>query len=97
MLHCEANIGSWDCQVAVCSAILNFIENDKAGIAALDNGNKFSPASYYRSRTPSQMNWEVLNYVLSGHVIANVKYFQLYGYHSFGTPMFLIDGVYFSK
>lgn len=97
MLFCEANTTSWDCQVATCSAIINFIEHYGGDFSVLDNYYKFEPAPYYRYKTPSKMNWQVLNYVLDGHLIADVKYFQLYGYHNFGTPMFLIDGVYFSK
>jgi hypothetical protein len=97
MLYCEAGGEGWDCQVATCSAIINFIEHYGGNFSVLDNGNKFSPASYYRYKTPTKMNWEVLDYVLSGYLIANVKYFQLYRYHSFGTPMFKVGGVYFSK
>lgn len=97
MLYCEAGGEGWDCQVATCSAIINFIEHYGGNFSVLDNGNKFSPASYYRYKTPTKMNWQVLDYVLSGHLIANIKYFQLYSYHNFGTPMFMIDGVYFSR
>lgn len=97
MLYCESGGEGWDCQVATCSAIINFIEHYGGDFSVLDNGNKFSPASYYRYKTPTNMNWKVLDYVLNGHLIANVKYFQLYGYHSFGTPMFCVGGVYFSK
>ena len=97
MLYCEANTTSWDCQVAVCSAIINLIEDRGGNFAILDNANAFTPASYYRYETPSESSWQVLDYVLSGHLIANIKYFQLYSYHNFGTPMFMIDGVYFSR
>ena len=97
MLFCEANITGWDCQVVTCSAIINFIEHYGGDFSVLDNVYKFEPAPYYRYKTPSKMNWQVVDYVLSGHLIADVKYFQLYGYHNFGTPMFKIDGVYFSK
>lgn len=97
MLYCEAGGEGWDCQVATCSAIINHIEHNGGNFGVLDKGNHFSPASYYRYKTPTKMNWEVLDYVLSGHLIANVKYFQLYRYHSFGTPMFKVGGVYFSR
>lgn len=97
MLYCEARGEGWDCQVATCSAIINHIEANGGNFGVLDKKNHFSPASYYRYKTPTQMNWKVLNYVLSGHLIANVKYFQLYRYHSFGSPMFSINGTYFSK
>lgn len=97
MLYCEAGGEGWDCQVVTCSAIINHIEHNGGNFGVLDKGNHFSPASYYRYKTPTQMNWEVLDYVLSGHLIADVKYFQLYGYHSFGTPMLKVSGVYFSR
>lgn len=97
MLYCEAGGEGWDCQVATLSGIINHIEHNNGNFGVLDKGNHFSPASYYRYKTPTKMNWEVLDYVLNGHLIADVKYFQLYGYHSFGTPMFKVDGVYFSR
>lgn len=97
MLFCEANTTSWDCQVATCSAIINHIEHFGGDFSVLDIKNHFEPAPYYRYKTPTETNWKVLDYVLNGHLIADVKYFQLYNYHSFGTPMFKINGVYFSK
>lgn len=97
MLYCEAGGESWDCQVATCSAIINFIEHYGGNFAVLDNRNKFDPAPYYRYKTPTKMNWQVVDYVLSGHLIANIKYFRINHYHYFGTPMFAVDNVYFSK
>lgn len=97
MLYCEAGGEGWDCQVATLSGIINHIEYNSGNFGVLDKGNHFSPASYYRYKTPTNMNWEVLDYVLNGHLIADVKYFQLYGYHSFGTPMFCVGGIYFSR
>ena len=97
MLYCEAGGEGWDCQVATLSAIINHIEFFDGNFGVLDITNHFEPASYYRYKTPTEMNWKVLDYVLSGHLIADIKYFQLYSYHNFGTPMFMVDGVYFSK
>lgn len=97
MLYCEAGGTSWDCQVATCSAIINFIEHYGGDFVVLDNSNKFDPAPYYRYKTPTKMNYQVLDYVLSGHLIANIKYFRINHYHNFGTPMFAVDNVYFSK
>lgn len=97
MLFCEAGGEGWDCQVATCSAIINFIENYGGSFSVLDNVNKFEPAPYYRYKTPTEMNYQVLDYVLSGHLIANIKYFRIDYYHNFGTPMFEVDNVYFSK
>lgn len=97
MLYCEARGCSWDGQVATCSAIINHIEYNKGDFSVLDKSNHFSPASFYRYKTPNQMQYDVVNYVLNGHLIANVKYFRMSYYHNFGTPMFAIDGEYFSK
>lgn len=97
MLYCESGSTSWDCQVATCSAILNLIERKNGDFSILDRTNVFSPAPYYRNVTPMQTQYDVLSYVLSGHLIANVKYFRTNHYHSFGTPMFAIDNVYFSR
>lgn len=98
MLYCEAGSTSWDCQVATCSAIINLIEHYGGDFSILDNANKFDPAPYYRYKTPTREQYNVLNFVLSGHLIANIKYFRTEHYHyDFGTPMFAIDNVYFSK
>lgn len=97
MLYCEAGGESWDCQVATCSAIINHIEYNRGDFGVLDKSNHFDPASYYRYKTPNQMQYDVVDYVLSGHLIANVKYFRMSYYHNFGTPMFAIDGEYFSR
>ena len=97
MLYCEAGGQGWDCQVATCSAIINHIEYNNGDFSVLDKSNHFSPASYYRYKTPTETNWQVVDYVLSGHLIADVKFFQMGSYHSFGTPMFAIEGEYYSK
>ena len=97
MLYCEARGSSWDGQVATCSAIINHIEYNRGDFGVLDKSNHFDPAPYYRSKTPNQMQYDVVDYVLSGHLIANVKYFRMSYYHSFGTPMFAIDGEYYSR
>ena len=97
MLYCEARGESWDGQVATCSAIINHIEYNDGDFSVLDKTNHFSPASYYRYRTPNQMQYDVLEYVLSGHLIADIKYFQMDYYHDFATPMFVVGVHYFSK
>lgn len=97
MLYCEARGSSWDGQVATCSAIINHIENNRGDFGVLDKQNHFDPAPYYRYETPNQMQYDVVDYVLSGHLIANVKYFRMSYYHNFGTPMFAIDGEYYSR
>jgi hypothetical protein len=97
MLYCEARGESWDGQVAACSAIINHIEDNGGDFSVLDKKNHFSPASYYRDETPNQMQYDVLDYVLSGHLIADIKYFRKHHYHNFGTPMFAVGVHYFSK
>lgn len=97
MLYCESGSTSWDCQVATCSAIINLIEHYGGDFSILDKPNVFTPATFYRGVTPMQTQYDVLDYVLSDHLIANIKYFRTSYYHSFGTPMFAIDNVHFSK
>lgn len=97
MLYCESGSTSWDCQVATCSAIINLIDHYDGDFSILDKSNVFSPAYFYRSVTPLQTQYDVLEYVLSDHLIADIKYFRTSYYHSFGTPMFAIDNVHFSK
>lgn len=97
MLYCEAGGTGWDCQVATCSAIINLIEYNNGDFSILDKTNVFTPAYFYRGVTPMQTQYDVLNYVLSGGLIADIKYFRTDYYHSFGASMFAIDNVYFSK
>ena len=95
-LFCEAGSTSWECQVITLSAILNHCD-DYGGLWVLDSVNHFAVAPYYRYYTPQEEQYEVIEYVLSGHRIADVKYFRTQYYHGFGAEMLNIDGVYFSK
>ena len=95
-LFCEAGSTSWECQVITLSAILNHCD-DYGGLWVLDSVNHFAVAPYYRYYTPQEEQYEVVEYVLSGHRIADIKYFRTQYYHGFGTEMLNIDGVYFSK
>lgn len=95
-LFCEAGSTSWECQVITLSAILNHCD-DYGGLWVLDSVNHFEVAPYYRYKTPQEEQYEVVEYVLSGHRIADIKYFRTQYYHGFGTEMLNIDGVYFSK
>lgn len=95
-LFCEAGGTSWECQVITLSAILNHCDTYD-GLWVLDNVGHFEVAPYYRYCTPQEEQYEVVEYVLSGHRIADVQYFRTQYYHSFGTNMLNIDNVYFSK
>lgn len=95
-LYCEAGSTSWEAQVATFSAILNHID-DYDGLWVLDSVNHFAVAPYYRYCSPLQVQYDVVDYVLSGHRIADIKYFRTSHYHNFGSPMFSIENIYFSK
>ena len=95
-LFCEAGSTSWECQVITLSAILTHCD-DYGGLWVLDSVNHFAVAPYYRYKTPQEEQYKVVEYVLSGHRIADIKYFRTQYYHGFGTEMLNIDGVYFSK
>ena len=95
-LYCEAGGTSWECQVITLSAILNHCD-EYGGLWVLDSVGHFAVAPYYRYYTPQEEQYEVIEYVLSGHRIADVKYFRTQYFHGFGTSMLCIDGVYFSK
>ena len=99
LLFCEAGGEGWDCQVYTCSAILNLSDYRGESISKMaSNKNLFSVASYVWSTTPTQTQYDVIDYVLSGGRISGVKWFRSDGrYHSFGTPVTEIDGQYFSK
>lgn len=99
LLYAESGSASWDCQVWCCSAILNL--SDYLGRSVEELGHDydaFSVAYYVDNITPSSRMYEVIDFVLNGNRIADVKYFRLYNPHSFGRYMDVcIDGVYFSK
>lgn len=66
-----------------------------ADIQAVLNGDMFSVAPYVDSVEPMQMQYDVIEYVLSGR-ISDIKYFQCGWYHDFGIPVCNIENVYFS-
>ena len=97
LLYAEAGSMCWEGQVYVCSAILNLCEDRELTIEeAGHNEDMFSVASYVDSVEPMQMQYDVINYVLSGGRISDIKYFQCGWYHDFGTPVCNIENVYFS-
>nr|DAG32531.1 MAG TPA: Spore cortex-lytic enzyme, lytic transglycosylase [Caudoviricetes sp.] len=95
-LYCEAGSTSWECQVITLSAILNHCD-EYGGLWVLNSENHFAVAPYYQYVMPQEEQYKVVDYVLSGHRIADVVYFRIHTFHSFGTPMLYVDGVYFSK
>ena len=98
LLYAEAGSMCWEGQVYVCSAILNLCEDRGLTIEeAGHNENMFSVAPYVDFVEPMQMQYDVIDYVLNGGRIADIKYFQCGWYHSFGTPVCYIENVYFSK
>lgn len=98
LLYCESGGTSWDCQVYTCSAILNLSDYTGRSISNMaSDKNLFSVAPWVWSSTPTQTQYKVIDYVLSGGRISGVKWFRTDHYHSFGTPVINIDNVYFSK
>ena len=98
LLYAEAGSMTWEGQVYTCSAILNLC--DSRGISIFEGGHNegmFSVAPYVDYVTPLKMQHDVIDYVLNGGRIADIKYFQCGWYHSFGTPVCYIENVYFSK
>lgn len=97
LLYAEAGSMCWEGQIYVCSAILNLCEDRGLTIEeAGHNEDMFSVAPYVDSVEPMQMQYDVINYVLNGGRISDIKYFQCGWYHNFGTPVCNIENVYFS-
>lgn len=97
LLYAEAGSMSWEGQVFVCSAILNLCDSREITIdEAGHTEGMFSVAPYVDSVTPMLMQYDVIDYVLSGGRISYIKYFQCGWYHNFGTPVCYIENVYFS-
>ena len=97
LLYCEARGACWEGQVFTCSVILNYC--DDHGRSLWDVGHDvdaFSVAPWVDYETPNEMQYEVVDYVLSGGRIADIGYFRTRRYHSFGIPMCYVDGHYFS-
>lgn len=99
LLFCEAGGMNWEGQVYTCSAILNFCDVEKRSLwDAGHDINCFEPAPYVDKATPTAVQYEVIDWVLSGGRIEKISYFRSGGkYHDFGTPVCEVDGHYFSK
>lgn len=98
LMWAEGGTMSWEGQVLLCSAILNLC--DMTGKSVWEAGhtyNMFSVAYYVDDVTPSNTQYEVMDYVFNGGRNDSVCYFRTGHYHNFGTPYCCIDGVYFSS
>ena len=97
MVFAESGGENWWCQVYTCSAILNHCEVSNMTLWQCGhNGNHFSVAPYIDRVTPTDMSYEVVDYVLNGGRIEDICYFKTGGYHRFGEPMCKVGAHYFS-
>ena len=97
LLYCEAGATSWECQVYTCSAILNLCDLQGKSLWTLGhNQNVFSVAPWVDSAKPTQVCYEVIDYVLNGGRVENICYFRTGAYHTFGTPVCKAGNHYFS-
>lgn len=98
LLYCEAGSASYECQVYVCSAILNLSDFTDYSIWNMaHNINVMAVAPYVDYAAPTSTQYEVIEEVLYGGArIDSICYFRTGYYHSFGTPYCEIGGVYFS-
>ncbi len=97
MVFAESGGEDWWCQVYTCSAILNHCEVSNMTLWKCGhNANHFAVAPYVDNVTPSDMSYEVVDYVLSGGRIENICYFRTKRYHSFGEPVCRVGAHYFS-
>lgn len=97
MVYSEAGGEDWWCQVYTCSAILNHCEVSNMTLWECGHdGNHFAVAPYVDRIVPSEMSYEVVDYVLSGGRIEGICYFRTKRYHGFGEPMCKIGAHYFS-
>ena len=97
LTYCEAGATSWECQIYTCSAILNLCDARNESLSSLGhNKNVFSVAPWVDSAEPSELTYEVVNYVLNGGRVENIKYFRTGDYHTFGMPVCKVGPHYFS-
>lgn len=97
LLFCEAGATSWDCQVYVCSAILNLSDYTGRSVWNIAHDvNTMAVAPYVDYVSPLSMQYDVIEYVMNEGRIEGVTFFRTDYYHSFGTPICSIENVYFS-
>lgn len=97
LLYAEAGIMGWTGQVYVCSAILNLC--DRQNVSIWEAGHTkwmFAVSEIVDKQVPTQMQYDVIDYVLNGGRVMGVCFFRTNYYHNFGTPMCRIENVYFS-
>lgn len=98
LLFCEAGAASWDCQVYVCSAILNLSEYTGRSIWDIAHDiNTMAVAPYVDYASPLPTQYNIIEYVMGEGKIEGVMFFRTSYYHPFGTPICSIDNVYFSS
>ena len=102
LVYLEANIESLDCQKAIVSVVFNRLHNGAWGDTLEDviyYPNQFSPASLIPKTTPTEKNYEAVDYVLQYGV--TVPYYVMYfraGYHFKAdgyVPYTTMDRTYF--
>lgn len=97
MVYAESGGEDWWCQVYTCSAILNHCEVSNMTLWKCGHDrDHFAVASYVDGVVPSEMNYDVVDYVLSGGRIEDICYFRTKRYHGFGEPMCKVGAHYFS-
>ena len=97
LLYCEAGATSWECQVYTCSAILNLCDLQVRSLWNIGHDkNVFSVAPYVDDAEPTQISYDVVDYVLEGGRVEEICYFRNKYYHTFGTPVCEVGGHYFS-
>lgn len=98
LLYAEAGTMDWWGKVYTCSAILNLCDTEQRDLwAAGHDKNCFAVAPYVDSVEPTEEIYEVIDYVLGGGRIADIRYFRTGYYHTFGTPVCQVGAHYFSK
>ena len=98
LLYAEAGTMDWWGRVYTCSAILNLCDTEQRDLwAAGHNKNCFAVAPHVDSVEPTEDIYEVIDYVLGGGRIADIRYFRTGYYHTFGTPVCQVGAHYFSK
>ena len=98
LLFCEAGAASWECQVYVCSAILNLSEYTGRSIWDIAHDiNTMAVAPYVDYASPLPTQYNIIEYVMEEGKIEGVMFFRTNYYHPFGTPICSIDNVYFSS
>ena len=100
-LYREAGSTSYTCQLYVCSATINLWQSEFSHMSLaqmLTNYNIFETAYTLNSVSEWEKNsvMGVVEDVMNGGKVPNVKYFRTCYYHGFGTPVINIDNVYFS-